>query len=99
MAEGNWYPTTNQIGKPADLERTLRRVLQLHYDLSERVAGMAKEQQAALVAGTKASQVPPVNTAAVTNMLGLPIVPSDTTQLADGTKLTYVAASRNFQFK
>jgi hypothetical protein len=48
------------------------------------------------MAGTKASQVP--NSAAVTNILGLPISPSDTTQLADGTKLTYVAATRSFKF-
>jgi len=97
MAESKWYPSTHQLGKPEELERAFREVLRLHYSLSQRVTDIHETVKAMPpMAGTKASQVP--NSAAVTNILGLPISPSDTTQLADGTKLTYVAATRSFRF-
>jgi hypothetical protein len=98
MAEAKWYPSPNQLGKPEDLERAFREVLRMHYSLSRQVKDMADTQAKLPMAGTKASQVPHGNTAAVTNILGLPIEPSDTTQLADGTSLKYVAATRSFKF-
>jgi hypothetical protein len=69
----------------------------MHYSLSDRVGTLHETvSKMPVMAGTKASQVP--NSAAVTNILGLPIEPSDTTQLADGTSLKYVAATRSFKF-
>jgi hypothetical protein len=95
--EAKWFPSKNQLGTPDELERAFREVLRLHYASSNKLNTLhdtvGKMPQ---MAGTKASQVP--NSAAVTNVLGLPIFPADTTQLADGTKLTYVAASRRFEF-
>ena len=97
MAESKWYPSANQLGKPEELERAFREVLRMHYAVSNQVGTLHKKVNSLpTMAGTKASQVP--NSAAVTNVLGLPIFPADTTQLADGTKLTYVAASRRFEF-
>ncbi len=99
MAEtlNDWYPSHLQLDTPQKLERTLREVLRLHYAQRDTVNALHTKVNAPTVAGTRASQVP-TNTAAVTNILGLPIVPSDTTQLADGTKLTYVKATRSFKF-
>jgi hypothetical protein len=48
--------------------------------------------------GANKEAVPAGNTASITRVLGLPVEPSDTTQLADGTVLTYVAATRSFKF-
>lgn len=98
MAEPNvWYPSHAQLDTPQKLEVAFRQVLEKVYSgrrdldtLHETVKAMPA------MAGTKASQVP--TGAAVTNILGLPISPSDTTQLADGTKLTYVKATRSFKF-
>ena len=95
--EAKWFPSKNQLSTPDDLERAFREVLRLHYASSNKLNTLhdtvGKMPQ---MAGTKASQVP--NSAAVTNILGLPIEPSDTTQLADGTSLKYVAATRSFKF-
>ncbi len=70
----------------------------MFYDLQDSHTALKAKVNSPPVVGTRASQVPQVNTAAVTNMLGLPVEPSDTTQLTDGTKLTYVAAERKFKF-
>ena len=81
------------------MEVALRRVLQLHYESVNKLDSLHAKVHAPTIAGTKASQVPQVNTAAVTNILGLPIVPSDTSQLVDGTQLTFVKATRSFRFQ
>jgi hypothetical protein len=95
--EARWYPSAKQLGKPEETERALREILRMHYSLSDRVGTLHETvSKMPAIAGTKASQVP--NSAAVTNILGLPIEPSDTTQLADGTSLKYVAATRSFKF-
>ncbi len=97
MAGAKWYPSSEQLKDPQSTERAFREILRMHYALTEQVGTLHKKVDTMpAMAGTKASQVP--NTAAVTNLLGLPIDPSDTTQLADGTKLTYVAATRSFRF-
>src|SRR5882724_1056688 len=93
----DWYPSSNQLIDPAKLEQAFREVLRLHYAQRDKVNDLHQKVNSPTVAGTKASQVP-VNTASITNILGLPIFPSDTTQLLDGTKLTWVAASRRFEF-
>jgi hypothetical protein len=96
--EAKWYPSAKQLGKPEETERALREILRMHYSLSDRVGTLHETvNRMPQMAGTKASQVP--NSAAVTNVLGLPIVPSDTTQLADATVLTYDKAGRRFVFK
>jgi hypothetical protein len=95
--EAKWYPSAQQLTKPEELERAFREVLRLHYASSNKLNTLHETvSKMPTMAGTKASQVP--NSAAVTNVLGLPIFPADTTQLADGTKLTYVAAARRFEF-
>jgi hypothetical protein len=95
--EAKWFPSKNQLGTPDELERAFREVLRLHYKASNKVDTLHETiNKMPTMAGTKASQVP--NSAAITNILGLPIEPSDTTQLADGTSLKYVAATRSFKF-
>jgi len=91
----DWYPSANQLTDPAKLEQAFREVLRLHYSERGRVDGLHAK------VNTPAKLVPPPSqsqTASITNILGLPIFPSDTTQLADGTKLTWVAASKRFEF-
>lgn len=46
-----------------------------------------------------ANGAPPGTGPADTMLLGLRVAPVDTRTLADGTKLTYVKAAGNFQFK
>jgi hypothetical protein len=95
--EANWYPSHAQLDTPQRLEVAFRKVLEKVYSGKQSLNTLHEKVNAMpAMAGTKASQVP--NSAAITNILGLPIEPSDTTQLADGTKLTYVAAERRFRF-
>jgi hypothetical protein len=46
----------------------------------------------------KTNGTPSPTNAAITRMLGLPVIPDDTTTLTDGNVLTYVKASRAFRF-
>jgi hypothetical protein len=43
MAEARWYPSTQQLGNPDELERTLREVLRLHYSLVDRHEELLKQ--------------------------------------------------------
>ncbi len=98
MAGAKWYPSSEQLKDPQSTERAFRELLRMHYALTEQVGTLHKKVDTMpAMAGTKASQVP--NSAAVTNILGLPISPSDTTQLADGATLKYNKATRNFSFQ
>jgi hypothetical protein len=88
MAKGNWYPSQQQLKDPVSLERSMRRVLQQVYDIHDKVNAMnvpAKPEK------------PPANAVSIIN--GLPVLPFDPTTLADGTKLTWVAKNRRFEFK
>jgi hypothetical protein len=98
-----WYPTSMQLGKQTkegltptveSLEHAFREVLRLHYELQDSHAVL----QSQVKQGSSKEAVPAGNTAADQRFLGLPVQPSDTTQLADGTVLTYVAATRSFKF-
>jgi hypothetical protein len=98
-----WNPTQQQLGKQTKeglvpttekLEMAFREMLRLHYELQDSHADLKSKVEQ----NGKSASPQPTSTAAVTNMLGLPVFPSDTTQLADGTKLTYVAARRRFEF-
>jgi hypothetical protein len=102
--KGRWWPTQGQLGKQTEeglapttehLERTFREVLRLHYELVDSHEELLKKVST-LKTPPKPAQ--PTNTASITRILGLPIQPSDTSQLADGTKLTWVAAERVFRF-
>src|SRR5438034_9313143 len=91
-----WYPTHLQLKDPQSIERAFREVLRMFYGMEDRVNEMHGK-----VNSSPAPTTPPAtktNTASITNILGLPIFPADTTQLADGTKLTWVATKRRFEF-
>jgi phage I-like protein len=87
-----WYPSSSQLTTPDEHERAMRETLRQLYDLQDRFDELHKKVNAPAVAA------PQQNTAAVTRILGLPIKPSDTSQLVDGTVLTWVAAERVFKF-
>ena len=63
----------------------------MFYELKQQVDEMHKKTS------TPPAQVNE-NNAAITRILGLPVEPSDTSQLADGATLKYVAATRSFKF-
>jgi hypothetical protein len=90
-----WYPSENQLGSPADVQKALKQVLDLHYGLEDQQNTLAKRIPE--VPQHTATSTP--NPPSTTSLLGLPVGPVDTTKLADGTKLTYVAAQRMFVFK
>ena len=93
-----WYPSSDQWKDPASAERTGREILRLHYEMVDQFNEFKSKVKPPEAPIPSTKPVPSSNSAAVTNILGLPIFPSDTTQLADGTKLTWVAASRRFEF-
>lgn len=89
-----WYPSANQLKDPQSSERSFRQLLDMFYQLHDSHTTL----QAQVKQGANKEAVPAGNSASITRMLGLPVEPSDTTKLADGTVLTYVAATRSFKF-
>jgi len=92
-----WYPSSSQLKDPQSNERAFRETLRMLYELQDSHAALQAQlkgnSKEAVPAGANTT-----NSASVTRLLGLPVQPSDTTQLADGTVLTYVAATRSFRF-
>ena len=89
-----WYPSDNQLKDPKSTERSFRNLLDMFYQLQDSHA----ELKSQVKQNGKEAVPAQTNTASITRVLGLPVEPSDTTQLADGTVLTYVAATRSFKF-
>jgi len=89
-----WYPSSHQLKDPQSTERSFRNLLDMFYQLQDSHA----ELQSKVKQNGKEAVPAQTNTASITRVLGLPVEPSDTTQLADGTVLTYVAATRSFKF-
>ena len=96
-----WYPSRDQVDTPDKVQSTLKQILDLHYglqnehnDLKRRVAAMPLPA----ASGSASKGNTSVNPPATSTLLGLPVGPLDTTRLANGAKLTYVAATRSFQF-
>jgi len=101
MNTTRWYPSHDQLKDPQSTERSFRETLRMLYELQDSHAALQAQLKQtgkeAVPAGT-ANPANTTNSASVTRLLGLPVQPSDTTQLADGTVLTYVAATRSFKF-
>ena len=104
----NWYPTRDQLDSPEKMMAAMKQVLDQHYALQDQVARMpGKEKKgsgklapasASPTSGSAAS--PPPGSGPIDSMiLGLRVQPVAPNSLADGTVLTYVKASGNFQFK
>ena len=87
MATGDWYPSKEQLKDPVSMERSMRRVLQLVY-------GMRNVSTVPAPTGSQSSK-----SSYISAINGLPVEPFDPTTLADGTKLTWVAAHRRFEIK
>ena len=95
IQQNRWYPSADQLKDPQSTERSVREILRQLYDLQDSHAAL---QAHIKQNGTGKEAVPAGNSASITRILGLPVQPSDTTQLTDGTVLTYVAAERTFKF-
>ena len=91
-----WYPSSHQLKDPQSSERAFRNLLDMFYQLQDSHATL--QSQIKQNDSSKEAVPAQTNTASITRVLGLPVEPSDTTQLADGTVLTYVAATRSFKF-
>jgi len=85
--KGNWYPSAAQLESPGAIERSMRRVLQEVYAM--------KRANTVPRPNAKPEEQPSFLSA----INGLPVEPFDPNTLADGTKLTWVAAHRRFEFK
>ena len=85
-----WYPTVQQLDSPDAIERSTREILRMLYDVQDKVNADPPT--------SKTNGTPSPTNAAITRMLGLPVIPDDTTTLANGNVLTYVKASRAFRF-
>lgn len=97
QSSGRWYPTPDKLSKPEDIRATLKQVLDQHYALADRFEAYRKENPPQ--APAQKGAFPPGSGPSDTVLLGLRVVPVDSATLADGTKLTYVKAAGNFQFK
>lgn len=73
-----------------------KQVLDQHYQLVDAFEAYKRDNPPKIAGETG---VPPGSGPADTVLLGLHVAPVDTRTLADGTKLTYVKAAGNFQFK
>ena len=91
-----WYPTTAQLSDPASTERTVRQILDMHYQLQDQHTALLAKVNAP---AAKPSGPPPGSGPSDSMLLGLRVLPVDANQLADGAKLQYSAADGNFQFK
>ena len=78
--QARWYPSHAQLKDPQSTERSMREVLRMLYELQDSHAALQSQ-----VKNGQSAPAQPTNTASNTNLLGLPVEPSDTTQLADGT--------------
>ena len=87
MSKGNWYPSRDELKDQVALERSMRRVLQEVYKLKDKMEAPATEA------------APSKGTSTLSTINGLPVLPFDPSRLADGTKLTWVAAKRRFEVK
>lgn len=97
QSSGRWYPTSDKLSKPDDIRAMLKQVLDQHYTLADQFAAYRKSNPPQAPAQGK--KFPPGSGPADTVLLGLRVAPVDTASLVDGTKLTYVKAAGNFQFK
>ena len=89
-----WYPSHDQLKDPKSTERSFRETLRMLYELQDSHAALQAQRKQ----NSKEAVPATANTASEQRFLGLPVKPSDTTQLQDGTVLTYVKGSRWFEF-
>lgn len=99
---GRHMPKLRQ--KDPQLNNDLQIIYKQFYDLKDQhdatVAQLQQAQQTIAQLQTKLSGPYPPGSGPIDSMvLGLPVQPIDAHSLADGTKLTFVKASGNFQFK
>jgi hypothetical protein len=90
-----WYPSKSQLDSPEKLAAAFKQMLDQHYSLVDRSAAA---NATAAPSNTSSSGFPPGSGPYDTTLLGLRVAPVDVQTLADGTKLTFVKKSGNFQF-
>lgn len=96
-----WFPSKSQLRDPEEAERAFRQMLTQHYALQQQVdelkAQLAASQSAS--AAAPASGSPPGSGPADTQLLGLRVLPIDSSQLPNGATLKWNAATKNFSFQ
>jgi hypothetical protein len=89
-SSNRWYPTQNQLSAPDQLERTFRQLLQMHYEMQDRLEAMQRSQST----NTLQQGGGPIDT----TIVGLPVQPIDSQTLADGAKLQWSKKDGMFKF-
>jgi hypothetical protein len=92
-----WYPTPSQL-KPEQLERTIRQMLQQHYDLQDQLDA-AREQLARPQLEPAKTTGSTGNGPADTKFLGLHVEPVDVASMANGATLKFNKARGTFSFQ
>ena len=77
----------------------MKQVLDLHYGLEDRMRALERRAKEPASPTNKQGAPPPGCGPADTQILGLRVAPVDISTLADGTKLTWVKASGQFEMK
>ena len=97
LGRGRFYPTADKLANPKDIQAMLKQILDQHYALSDRFEAYKKANPPQVPA--QEGKVPLGSGPVDTMLLGLRVAPIDAATLTDGTKLTWVKAAGNFQFK
>jgi hypothetical protein len=93
-----WYPTPNQL-KPEHLERTIRQMLQQHYDLQDQLDATREQLARPQLQPTNKTTGSNGNGPADTKLLGLHVEPVDTNSMANGATLKFNKARGTFSFQ
>jgi hypothetical protein len=89
-----WFPTKVQVSDPESVERTMRQTLTQLYSLQDQHNALKAQvsKPAAVPTGS-----PPGSGPTDTQICGLPVAPVDTSQIGDGSSITWSSTNGNFQ--
>lgn len=96
--QARYYPTEVDLSTPKKARAVLQQVLKQHYELADSHT-VLKQQNTDLAAQVATLQrIPPPGGPTNTQILGLPVIPIDTSSLANGATLKWDRASGSFKF-
>lgn len=98
-AQPRWQPTPTQLDTPEKMATAFKQLLTQHYALVDAHAATAQALSEAQAKLSAPAPNPPVGLGpADTVLLGVPVAPIDTQQLANGASLKYDKANGRFAF-
>jgi hypothetical protein len=96
QSQSRWYPSEHQLKDPSALARAFKQLLDQHYVLQDAHSALLARVNS--MGGGERGPFPAGSGPTDSMLLGLHVLPVDTSSLAGGAVLTYVKKSGNFQF-